>query len=112
MAGLSPLCGRPLASDADRSELVLGIAAAPRSVNVVSPGQADSDEGWALCVRRGQYYGPRITSAFHVSADRPQTPFTPSMVAMTCRYYRTSSTATALPIIMHWISDVPSKIVK
>ena len=32
--------------------------------------------------------------------------------AMTCGYYRTSSPVTALPMIMRWISDVPSKIVK
>jgi hypothetical protein len=31
---------------------------------------------------------------------------------MTCGYYRTSSPVTALPIIMRWISLVPSKIVK
>jgi hypothetical protein len=31
---------------------------------------------------------------------------------MTCGYYRTSSPVTALPIIMRWNSDVPSKIVK
>jgi hypothetical protein len=31
---------------------------------------------------------------------------------MTCRYYRTSSAVTALPMIRRWISDVPSKIVK
>jgi hypothetical protein len=31
---------------------------------------------------------------------------------MTCGYYRTSSPVTALPMIMRWISDVPSKIVK
>ena len=31
---------------------------------------------------------------------------------MTCGYYRTSSPVTALPMIMRWISDVPSKMVK
>jgi hypothetical protein len=31
---------------------------------------------------------------------------------MTCGYYRTSSPVTALPMIMRWISEVPSKIVK
>jgi hypothetical protein len=31
---------------------------------------------------------------------------------MTCGYYRTSSPVTALPMIIRWISDVPSKIVK
>jgi hypothetical protein len=31
---------------------------------------------------------------------------------MTCRYYRTSRPVTARPMIMRWISDVPSKIVK
>jgi hypothetical protein len=31
---------------------------------------------------------------------------------MTFGYYRTSSPVTALPMIMRWISDVPSKIVK
>jgi hypothetical protein len=31
---------------------------------------------------------------------------------MTRSYYRTSSPATALPMITRWISDVPSKIVK
>jgi hypothetical protein len=31
---------------------------------------------------------------------------------MACGYYRTSSPVTALPMIMRWISDVPSKIVK
>jgi hypothetical protein len=30
---------------------------------------------------------------------------------MTCGYYRTSSPVTALPMIMRWISDVPSKMV-
>ena len=32
--------------------------------------------------------------------------------ATTSGYYRTSSPVTALPMIMRWISDVPSKIVK
>jgi hypothetical protein len=32
--------------------------------------------------------------------------------AMTSGYYRTSSPVTALPMVMRWISDVPSKIVK
>jgi hypothetical protein len=32
--------------------------------------------------------------------------------AMTSGYYRTSSPVTALPMIMRWISDVPSKMVK
>jgi len=32
--------------------------------------------------------------------------------AMTCGYYRTSSPVTALPMIIRWISDVPSKMVK
>jgi len=31
---------------------------------------------------------------------------------MTSGYYRTSSPVTALPMIMRWICDVPSKIVK
>jgi hypothetical protein len=31
---------------------------------------------------------------------------------MTWGYYRTSRPVTALPMIMRWISDVPSKIVK
>jgi hypothetical protein len=31
---------------------------------------------------------------------------------MACGYYRTLSPVTALPMIMRWISDVPSKIVK
>ena len=31
---------------------------------------------------------------------------------MTGGYYRTSNPVTALPMIMRWISDVPSKIVK
>jgi hypothetical protein len=31
---------------------------------------------------------------------------------MTCGYYLTSSPVTALPMIMRWISDVPSKMVK
>jgi hypothetical protein len=31
---------------------------------------------------------------------------------VTIGYYRTSSPVTALPMIMRWISDVPSKIVK
>jgi hypothetical protein len=31
---------------------------------------------------------------------------------MTCGYYRTSSPVTARPMIIRWISDVPSKIVK
>jgi hypothetical protein len=39
-------------------------------------------------------------------------PFGPRITAMTCAYYRTSSPVTALPMIMRWISDVPSKIVK
>jgi hypothetical protein len=32
--------------------------------------------------------------------------------AMTSGYYRTSSPVTALPMIIRWISDVPSKMVK
>jgi hypothetical protein len=32
--------------------------------------------------------------------------------ATTCGYQRTSSPVTALPMIMRWISDVPSKMVK
>ncbi len=39
-------------------------------------------------------------------------PFKIRTSAMTCGYYRTSSPVTALPMIMRWISDVPSKIVK
>lgn len=31
---------------------------------------------------------------------------------MTSGYYRTLSPVTALPMIMRWISDVPSKIAK
>lgn len=31
---------------------------------------------------------------------------------MTCGYYRTSSPVTALPMIMRWISLVPSNMVK
>jgi hypothetical protein len=31
---------------------------------------------------------------------------------MTSGYYRTFSPVTALPMIMRWISDVPSKMVK
>jgi hypothetical protein len=31
---------------------------------------------------------------------------------MTCGHYRTPSPVTALPMIMRWISDVPSKMVK
>ena len=38
--------------------------------------------------------------------------FRPRIIAITCGYYRTSSPVTALPLIMRWISDVPSKIVK
>jgi hypothetical protein len=38
--------------------------------------------------------------------------FGPCISAMTSAYYRTSSPVTALPMIMRWISDVPSKIVK
>ena len=32
------------------------------------------------------------------------------MTATTCGYYRTSSRVTAQPIIMRWISLVPSKM--
>jgi hypothetical protein len=39
-------------------------------------------------------------------------PFRPRIGAMTCGYYRTSSPVTALAMIMRWISDVPSKMVK
>ena len=39
-------------------------------------------------------------------------PFEIRISAMTCGYQRTSSPVTALPMIMRWISDVPSKIVK
>jgi hypothetical protein len=39
-------------------------------------------------------------------------PFKIRTSAMTCGYQRTSSPVTALPMIMRWISDVPSKIVK
>ncbi len=50
------------------------------------------------------------------TADRQKPEFTgPSKIrtsAMTGGYYRTSSPVTALPMIMRWISDVPSKIVK
>jgi Metallo-beta-lactamase superfamily len=50
------------------------------------------------------------------TANRPKSVFTgPFKIrtsAMTCGYYRTSSPVTALPMIMRWISDVPSKIVK
>jgi hypothetical protein len=37
---------------------------------------------------------------------------TSSAPAMTSGYYRTSRPVTALPMIMRWISDVPSKMVK
>jgi len=50
------------------------------------------------------------------TADRPKPefagPFKIRASATTCGYYRTSSPVTALPMIMRWISDVPSKIVK
>jgi hypothetical protein len=36
----------------------------------------------------------------------------PRISAVTSGYQRTSSRVTALPMIMRWISDVPSKIVK
>ena len=36
----------------------------------------------------------------------------PRISAMTSGYYRTSSPVTALPMIIRWISDVPSKMVK
>jgi hypothetical protein len=39
-------------------------------------------------------------------------PFRPRISAMTSGYQRTSSPVTALPMIMRWISEVPSKIVK
>ena len=39
-------------------------------------------------------------------------PFKIRTSAMTSGYYRTASPVTALPMIMRWISDVPSKIVK
>jgi hypothetical protein len=39
-------------------------------------------------------------------------PFKIRTSAMTCGYHRTSRPVTALPMIMRWISDVPSKIVK
>ena len=39
-------------------------------------------------------------------------PFKIRTSATTSGYYRTSSPVTALPMIMRWISDVPSKIVK
>jgi hypothetical protein len=39
-------------------------------------------------------------------------PFEIRTSAKTRGYYRTSSPVTALPMIMRWISDVPSKIVK
>ncbi len=49
-------------------------------------------------------------------ADRQEPEFTgPFKIrtsAMTCGYYRTLSPVTALPMIMRWISDVPSKMVK
>jgi hypothetical protein len=51
-----------------------------------------------------------------VPGDRQKPEFTGHfkihISAMTCGYYRTSSPVTALPMIMRWISDVPSKIVK
>jgi hypothetical protein len=39
-------------------------------------------------------------------------PFKIRTSPMTCSFYRTSSPVTALPMIMRWMSDVPSKIVK
>ncbi len=36
----------------------------------------------------------------------------PDTSALNCWYYRTSSPVTARAMIMRWISDVPSKIVK
>jgi hypothetical protein len=39
-------------------------------------------------------------------------PFKIRTSAVASGYYRTSSPVTALPMIMRWISDVPSKIVK
>ena len=42
--------------------------------------------------------------------SRPhRAPWQASTSAMTCGYYRTSSPVTALPMMMRWISDVPSK---
>ena len=50
------------------------------------------------------------------TADRQKPEFTgPFKIrasATICGYYRTSSPVTALPMIMRWISDVPSKMVK
>lgn len=50
------------------------------------------------------------------TADRQKAEFTrPFRIrtsAMTSGYYRTSSPVTALPMIIRWISDVPSKMVK
>ena len=60
-----------------------------------------------------------INSALRRRCRTPRTDLTESTgsfkictSAMTNGYYRTSSPVTALPMIMRWISDVPSKIVK
>jgi hypothetical protein len=49
-------------------------------------------------------------ASHRISESTP--PFWARTSAMTGGYYRTSSPVTALPMIMRWISDVPSKIVK
>jgi hypothetical protein len=53
-------------------------------------------------LRRRALPGPRDVSP----------PFQIRTNAMTCGYYRTSSPVAALPMIMRWISEVPSKMVK
>jgi hypothetical protein len=57
-------------------------------------GIADNTPGTVICSFRS-------TGTFKVRTS-----------ATTCGYYRTSSQVTALPMIMRWISDVPSKFVK
>jgi hypothetical protein len=46
------------------------------------------------------------------AARNPATAIQTPTTAVTCGYYRTSSPVTARPMIIRWISEVPSKMVK
>jgi len=74
----------------------------------------DPVTGWGS--PNAQVLVPLLARLSRQTAQRQKPEFTgPSKIrisAMTCGYYRTSSPVAARPMIMRWISDVPSKIVK
>ena len=88
----------------------------PSARNAKTPAMAQGDRlrhrRRAGDCPRGQSRGPSAWPRALYHATEYLGPCKIRTSAMTSGYYRTSSPVTALPMIMRWISDVPSKIVK